>query len=354
MITRRSITERIGAVAPFLSQVEPAYPVIANGRIVWLAPLATVSTTYPGAQYQTLDTASGPASVNFARASVVGTVDATTGEVRLYRLDTAEQPAAGSGADPVLELYARSFPDLFLPASSLPDELRGHLLFPRTLVETQSSLLGKYRVSSGAEILERSQEWTRSADVGSGVGVNPSGWLPATTTVDLIDPSTGPGAPLIRQVVLVPGVSAAQRPETAALVDVSQEFEDYGLLHVSELASPSGDSPEDGPTSIQRTIESDAHISWVLTQLNQSGSNVTFGPLAFSIVEGRVIATRAVYVSGTGQGSFSRLLAVALVSEGQAVLAPTVDQGLDALDDPALAARYAGQLLPSAAAEAEG
>ena len=152
----------------------------------------------------------------------------------------------------------------------------------------------------------------------------------------------------------MPGVAAAQRPETAAVVDVSQEFGDYGQLHLSAFGSPSGADPQDGPTSIQRTIESDARISWVVTQLNQSGSNVTFGPLALSIIDQRVVATRPVYVASTGTGSFSRLLAVALVSDGQAVLAPTVDLGLAALDDPALAARLAGQLLPATASESSG
>jgi uncharacterized membrane protein (UPF0182 family) len=364
LITRRSVSERLGALAPFLSQVEPAYPVITKGRIVWMAPLATVSATYPGAQFQMLNAVTGPRPVNYARASVLGTVDALTGEATLYPLDDGAQPAAADGSDPLLTMYRNTFPDLFTPVKDLPVDLRDHLLFPSTLLEAQSSLLGKYRVKSGSEILERSQEWTRSADIGRGVGAVPTGQLAATTTVDLIDGTGGAGdtgdtgdttsPPLVRQNVLVPGVAAAQRPETAAVVDVSQEFGDYGQLHVSAFGSPSGADPQDGPTSIQRTIESDARISWVVTQLNQSGSNVTFGPLALSIIDHRVVATRPVYVASTGTGSFSRLLAVALVSDGQAVLAPTVDLGLAALDDPALAARLAGQLLPATASESSG
>ena len=60
-----------------------------------------------------------------------------------------------------------------------------------------------------------------------------------------------------------------------------------------------------------------------------------------------LVGIRPVYVSGSGSGSFARLLAVAVVRGGKAVLAPTLAEGLAALDDPELADRLSDALLPT-------
>ena len=124
ILFKRSVSERLTAIAPFLVQTGQPQPVIIDGSIIWMADLLTTSSAYPAAQFAAVSTTNGGAqNVNYVRGSIKATVDAVTGQVHLYRMDGL----IGS-PDPVLDAYASAFPDLFEAAAAMPDQLKSHLL----------------------------------------------------------------------------------------------------------------------------------------------------------------------------------------------------------------------------------
>lgn len=344
VLDRRSPNERLASIAPFLDLAAPPTPVIADGRVVWMADLLTTTAWYPNSQMYTINVEAGPKTVNYAKASVKATVDAADGTVHLYRLDRSTGDIS-KGGDPLLDVWQKAFPGLIEPQSEMPDVIAEHLLYPSTLLSLQAQILGHYRISNPSELVDGSRDWAVAPNPGRAVASPGTGTM---TPVSAFLPAGNDAAPAFNETLpMVPGAGGGTRPRTAALLTASQDGSTYGDLALEEFpASASGGGTVDSPVAIQRTIESDARISWQLTQLNQSGSAVEFGQLVMVPAEGTAIAIRPIYIRGTGADGFQRLLGVAVVRDGTAVLAPDIGQGLAALDNPKLAAELAKSLLP--------
>ena len=81
--------------------------------------------------------------VNYIRNSVKATVDAYTGEVKLYQWDTQ---------DPVLKTWMKAFPDTVEAKKSISPELMAHLRYPQDLFKVQRELLTRYHVEGRADV----------------------------------------------------------------------------------------------------------------------------------------------------------------------------------------------------------
>ena len=100
-LLHRQVVDRARRIAPFLAYLENPQAVIHNGRVVWILDGFTSSRHYPLSSRFSVPFR---LPVNYVRASVKVTVDAVTGEVRLYAVDPA---------DPILQAYRRVLPTLF-------------------------------------------------------------------------------------------------------------------------------------------------------------------------------------------------------------------------------------------------
>jgi len=86
---RRTIKERVAAIAPFLRLDRNPYLVISNGRLFWMQDAYTTSNYFPYAVAY-----GGDGGLNYIRNSVKVVVDAYTGSVDLYLADSADPIAA--------------------------------------------------------------------------------------------------------------------------------------------------------------------------------------------------------------------------------------------------------------------
>ncbi|MSR22934.1 MAG: hypothetical protein EXR92_05245, partial [Gemmatimonadetes bacterium] len=87
LVIRRQAQERVTALAPFLLFPEAPYPVLEDGRVVWILEGFTASVSLPLSSAHQLP---GGRRVNYLRNSVKATVDAVTGETRLYIVDPSD------------------------------------------------------------------------------------------------------------------------------------------------------------------------------------------------------------------------------------------------------------------------
>jgi len=126
----RDVPQRLTRLYPFATFTPPA-GVLAAGRLVWVAHGFLASDRFPLAEHVPWN----ERAVSYLRAPYVATVDALSGETRLYvrAQDSAfaSRLARIGGATP-------------LPAAGLPAQLRGHLGYPASLFRTQAEVLARH------------------------------------------------------------------------------------------------------------------------------------------------------------------------------------------------------------------
>ncbi len=152
-------------MAPWLTIDGDAYPAVVDGRIQWIVDAYTTSNGYPYASRTTLgDTTADSLTasnnnravvaqqnqVNYIRNSVKATVDAYTGQVKLYQWDTK---------DPVLKTWMKAFPGTVKPKADISSALMAHLRYPQDLFKVQRELLTRYHVTDAQTFLSGSEVW---------------------------------------------------------------------------------------------------------------------------------------------------------------------------------------------------
>ncbi|HEX2998715.1 MAG TPA: UPF0182 family protein [Armatimonadota bacterium] len=150
ILYNRSIQDRVKMLAPFLRLDGDPYPVIHNGRVVWILDAYTTSPWYPYSQRLQLTSNRYDDVINYIRNSVKVTVDAYDGTVRFYLVDPE---------DPIAASLGRNFPGLFLPLSKMPEDLRSHLRYPMDLFNYQARIYTGYHMSDPRVFYNREDMW---------------------------------------------------------------------------------------------------------------------------------------------------------------------------------------------------
>jgi uncharacterized protein len=152
IILHRDVGDRLRNLAPFLTWEKRPEVLVVDGRILFLAHGYTTSNTFPYAAHTTV----GHRRVNYIRGSVVATVDAYSGQVRLYAMDRA---------DPILRAWTKVFPGMFTPGERMPADMRAHLRYPRELFDAQSEVWSTYHIDNVDDFYTKSDVWQRPAEI---------------------------------------------------------------------------------------------------------------------------------------------------------------------------------------------
>lgn len=305
LLYRRSIAERINAVAPFLAVDGDPYPVITDGGVVWVVDTYVTSSSYPYAQQADLGglpTSSGLRTrpdANYVRHAAIVTVDAATGDTHFYR--TADD-------DPIVEAWAEVLPSLFEEMASLPPSIAAHRRYPTDGFTVQTNMVGRYHAATAEQLFTGDDAWLVSpalVTTADGPQTQPSNSV--WQFVDSLDGAWATVRPLSPGQAGNPGSS---RDELAALA-VGRH--DTGELTVFSLA-PSTAAQLPSPQVAQSIIASDPEISQLLTLLNANGSTVQYGPNTPLVVHGTLSWYRTIVVQSTATVSTPRLHSKLLVS----------------------------------------
>jgi uncharacterized protein len=114
ILFHRDITERVRKVAPYLVLDADPYPVISNGRIIWIVDGYTTTANYPYSERRVFGEGPDRRVVNYVRNSVKATVDAYDGTVTLYQIED----------DPIVTTWRRAFPSRYADPADLPEGWR--------------------------------------------------------------------------------------------------------------------------------------------------------------------------------------------------------------------------------------
>ena len=296
MLYRRTITDRVHTLAPWLMLDGDPYPVLVDGHITWVLDGFTTSSDYP---YSQRETASG---INYIRNSVKVTVDAYTGKTTFYAFDEK---------DPVLAAYRIVYPELFTDNAKMPAGIRAHMRYPEDLFRLQAEVYKTYHMLDPAVFYNKEDQWA----------------IPGETTDAPMDPfyvlMQLPGQPGEDFLLMEPftprakdnmiGWMAAKSDPTSYGQRIVYNFPKQRLIM--------------GPQQIRARLNQEPDISKEITLLNQQGSNVIFGNLLVIPIKDSILYVEPLYLKAT-QSPLPELKRVIVAYSDKIAMAPDLATAL--------------------------
>jgi uncharacterized membrane protein (UPF0182 family) len=332
----RDIRERVRTVAPFLHYDHDPYPMVLDGRLVWLIDAYTTTDRYPYAQQADTHRLSGQSGLlhgfNYVRNSVKVAIDAYDGDVTFYVVDPD---------DPLAAAYAKAFPSLFSDADEVPDGLRDHFRYPEDLFRVQTNMWGRYHIGDPDEFYSQSDRWNVAQDPGSAAPVaatpatQPATTAPSAAGERRMDPyyllMRLPGAATGEFLILQPFVPFSEddsRRELSAFMVAKADPAEYGKIEVFVMPR---DRQVDGPAIVNARINQEPEVSQLITLLSRAGSEVLLGNLVIIPVEQSLIYVRPLYVQATGANAVPELKKVIVAFGDRIAVRDTLQDALVAV-----------------------
>ncbi|MEV6180632.1 UPF0182 family protein [Streptomyces sp. NPDC052016] len=323
VLYNRTPKERVEAVAPWLTIDGDAYPAVVNKKILWVVDAYTTTNGYPYASRTTLgDTTADSLTatnnnravvaqqnqVNYIRNSVKATVDAYTGEVKLYQWDTK---------DPVLKTWMKAFPGTVEKKSEISADLMAHLRYPQDLFKVQRELLTRYHVKDATTFLSGSEVWQVPDD-------------PTNRSGDAVPPyylSMKMPDQQAQSFSLTTTFTPNGRDNLSAFMAVDSEAgtPDYGKIRVLKLPTS---TTVDGPKQVQSQFNSEQDIAESIRLLRGGDSEVEYGNLLTVPLDGGLLYVEPVYVRGGGL-KYPLLRKVLVTYGGNTAFEDTLDEALN-------------------------
>jgi uncharacterized membrane protein (UPF0182 family) len=334
ILLNRDISDRINAIAPFITWDHDPYPVLVDGRVQWIIDGYTTTDRYPYAQRATADSGiSLGGRFNYVRNSVKAVIDAYDGTTTLYIVDHN---------DPIIRAYQHAFPSLF-SATDPSDALRAHFRYPEDLFRVQTNMWGRYHLSNPDEFYTNGNGWTPANDPGT--QTQTGGTATTTTSPDNQAPPTASNRiPPYYQLLRLPGetdqsfiilrpfvpIQGSNQQMTAFMIAKSDPA-NYGKLITYEM--PGGNQPP-APSLVASTMSSDTKVSELQTLLgvNSGGSKLEFGNLLILPVQNSLMYVRPVYVQASADNTPPLLRKVVVEFNNQVEVADTLPAALQLFD----------------------
>ena len=268
IMLRRQIRDRVAAIAPFLQYDSDPYMVISKGKLYWIMDAYTTTDMYP------YSTRGGRTRINYIRNSVKAVVDAYSGAVSFYRMDSG---------DPIIAAYAEIFPGLFEALEEMPEDLRAHLRYPKDMFKYQAMIYRSYHMQDVQVFYNQEDLWEIPNEI---YRDRPQMMEPYYIIVKL------PGKEREEFLLMIP-FPPARKDNMIGWLAARCDGESYGDLLVYRL-------PKDrmifGPMQLEARIDQQPDISSQLTLWGQGGSEVIRGNLLAIPIERSFLYIEPIYL----------------------------------------------------------
>jgi len=311
----RSIQDRVPKAAPFLDYDGDPYAAIVDGRIVWIWDAYTSTDLYPYSQRLDIAEATGgqlEGQVNYIRNSVKVVVDAYSGAVTFYVADPE---------DPLIQVWARTYPDMFTSFSEASAELRAHFRYPENLFQVQATQYANYHVTDPAVFYQKQNFWEIPIDPAEQANRGSEDAPPMRPYYVL---TRLPGQEDEEFSLILPFVPQG-RQNMVAWMAARSDPEHYG--EVVSFEFPSGRNVE-GPVQVFNLINTFPRFSAERTLLGQQGSRVLFGNLLVIPLEDSFLYVQPVFVQSAQTDSFPELERVIVVHGTSVGIGNTLSEAL--------------------------
>ncbi len=340
VLVERNVRAIVDQLAPFFEADADPYPVILDGRILWVLDMYTTTQYYPYSQpfdFEAQDRLARasllPLGTNYMRNSVKVVIDAYQGDVTFYQVDPD---------DPIANAWGQIHPEVLEPAENMPENLVNHLRYPQDLFRIQSQIYLEYHVIEENQLFSGNDAWSfpgdpsldgqqrkRSGDERLYGETRPTSvgelnqLLPYYLLTEL------PGEDELSYLLLQPFNPRAKRNMVSFLVADSTPGR-YGRL--IDYRMPSGELV-DGAEQAGQRIEQDADISQQLSLWRGDGSDVIKGDMLVVPIEESVVYLQPIFLEEEG-GAFPEFRRVAVVYSDRVEWADSLDGALDLVFGP--------------------
>ncbi|HEU4320976.1 MAG TPA: UPF0182 family protein [Acidimicrobiia bacterium] len=330
VLVERNVRAIVDNLAPFLASDADPYPVIIDGKILWMLDMYTTTSYYPYAQ--PIDTATEDRlglrsgleqGVNYLRNSVKAVVDAHNGDVSFYAFDPD---------DPLIQSWAETHPGMFQDASEMPAGLENHLRYPQDMFRVQSQIYLRYHVTEENQLFSGNDAWSFPGDPSNSMreggdqlhgevrlSTTPyvAGLLPYYLLTELPDEDA------LSYLLLQPFNPSGKRNMVGFLVADSTPGS-YGRL--IDFRMPQGELV-DGAEQAGQRIEQDAEIAQQLSLWRGEGSDVIKGDMLVVPIEDSIVYLQPFFLE-EDQGAFPEFRRVAVVYSDRVEWADSLDGAL--------------------------
>lgn len=315
VLVERNVRRIVDDLAPFLDADSDPYPVITDGKILWVLDMYTTTTHYPYSQPIDLEVRDSlslrtglSTGTNYIRNSVKAVIDASNGDVTFYVFDPD---------DPIIDAWAETHPGMFTDAAEMPAGLEDHLRYPQDLFRVQSDIYLTYHVNQESELFSGNDAWSFPGDPSDSIRtgddrlygearVRTTPYVPHLLPYYLL--TELPGEDELSYLLLQPFNPLEKRNMVGFLVADSTPGR-YGRL--IDFRMPQG-VLVDGAQQAGQRIEQDAEISQQLSLWRGEGSDVIKGDLLIVPIEDSVVYLQPFFLEEDG-GAFPEFRRVAVV-----------------------------------------
>ncbi len=328
MMIYRNVSERLEHLADFIEwDPDPYLTITDDGRLVWILDGYTVSDAHPYSQ--AIRVGGFGSQVNYIRNAVKATVDAYHGTTTIYMFDAT---------DPIIQSYARVFPNLFQPMEAMPASIREHARYPELIFDIQAELYRTFHMRDPTVFYNREDIWdvgrSLAGDTGAAERMKPT-YIVATL----------PGETEPEFLLMLP-FTPRNKDNLNGWMAARCDGDRLGELIFYQLSKQ---QLVYGPNQIEAQINQEQQIARDLTLWNQQGSRVLRGEMIAMPVGENFLYVESIYIQAEA-ARMPQLRKVVLAMGERLVYEDTFEEALATLGD--LEAEDAAALLASADAEA--
>ena len=299
ILYRRTIEERVRALAPFLQYDRDPYLVIRDdGSLVWMWDAYTISDRFPYSQPRADET-------NYMRNPIKVVINAYDGSVTFYQIDAT---------DPVANAWGKIFEGLFTPGDQMPADLRRHMRYPEDLYSVQADVLTIYHMTDPQIFYNKEDVWEIPTEIYQREEVPVVPYYVVLALPGGVKP----------EFALVQPFAPLSKKNLASLLVARQDGADYGKLVVVDLPK---DKLVFGPSQVEARITNDPVVSSQLTLWDQAGSEVIRGNLLVVPVKQSLMYFEPLYLQAQ-QSPIPELTRVIVSYGDQVVMEPTIGDAL--------------------------
>ncbi|MGB9694908.1 MAG: UPF0182 family protein [Caldisericaceae bacterium] len=305
ILIKRNVLERVESLAPFLDFSTDPYIVLGDdGKLYWMGDAFTYSSLYP---YSESFTYNGK-TFNYFRNSVKYAVDAYTGDVSFYVVDSN---------DILASTYQKAFPTLFKNFNEMPEFFKMHMRYPDELMEVQGCVYNVYHMTDPEVFYNKEDKWAVATEKYY------SGTQQVLPYYVILENPEGNGYEFDSVYPFTP----YGKNNLVALLIGRSDLPYYGQTHVMQF-------PKEqlfyGPLQIEARIDQDSEISKVLTLWNQQGSEVIRGNTLVMPVHNALLYLEPIYLQASS-GKFPQIKKIVLATSGKLVWGDTFEDAVNLL-----------------------
>ncbi|WP_368489265.1 UPF0182 family protein [Clostridium sp. BJN0013] len=300
ILINRSIKDRVSKIAPFLNYDSDPYIVMSGGKLYWILDGYTVSDRYPFSQPQN--------NLNYIRNSVKVIVDAENGNVNFYIMDKS---------DPIVQSYAKIFPDLFKDINKLPSDIVQHFKYPKDLFNIQCSVLGKYHVTDPGVFYSGEDLWEVAKNQKQVSGEKysmESSYMVMKLPNEQKD-----------EMILLQYFNMRDKDNMVALFGARMDGENYGKMVLYKFPA---EKTVYSPYLFKQKLNQDTTISSQLSLWNKDGSQVQFGDTIIVPINQSLVYVEPMYLRASGKEGIPEMKRVIVSYSDKMVLAESIDDAL--------------------------